>query len=248
MKTRKLATVLAAAALTLAMSVASAMAFDFTISGYTNSLMVSPTETSSTSSGLPNTPTGLTVDENGGAGFYSINFSGGLGDFTNVSGLKGILTFSPDTAWDTTSRYYNSGVMRETFSATTTVNSNNETYFTLYANDAAMFSFGLDALTTGDPNFLSGYVNGTTPVLNAPYLFVNTGSLLDINNNDTLVSYGFVGFDGLSATDELGNNIDLVLANAAVTPTDMSPVPEPGTFLLFGGGLAGLAFWRRRKA
>ena len=32
-----------------------------------------------------------------------------------------------------------------------------------------------------------------------------------------------------------------------VTPNPPNPVPEPSTFMLIGGGLAGLAFWRRRQ-
>ena len=32
-----------------------------------------------------------------------------------------------------------------------------------------------------------------------------------------------------------------------ITPTD-APVPEPSTWLLFGSGLAGLAYWRRRQS
>jgi hypothetical protein len=27
----------------------------------------------------------------------------------------------------------------------------------------------------------------------------------------------------------------------------ITPVPEPSTMLLLGGGIAGLAFWRRKK-
>jgi len=48
---------------------------------------------------------------------------------------------------------------------------------------------------------------------------------------------------------ELKNNISIpVNLEVSINDTTATAVPEPSTFLLIGGGLAGLAFWRRRRA
>ncbi|MDD2897867.1 MAG: PEP-CTERM sorting domain-containing protein [Desulfuromonadaceae bacterium] len=55
---------------------------------------------------------------------------------------------------------------------------------------------------------------------------------------------------GIDVKGVNGAKLDLLVTDGSVTVIDGTPaVPEPGTILLFGGGLAGLAFWRRiRKA
>ena len=53
-------------------------------------------------------------------------------------------------------------------------------------------------------------------------------------SNNTLLHYGATEMNGSSATWGVDN-------------FETSPVPEPSTILLLGGGLAGLAFYRRKK-
>lgn len=58
------------------------------------------------------------------------------------------------------------------------------------------------------------------------------GSLtIVIDRND---SRDYYGFDYAMLSDRTGANT-------------VAPVPEPSTMLLFGGGLAGLVFWRRKQ-
>jgi len=242
MKTRKLATVLAAAALTLAMSVASAMAFDFTISGYTSSLDVLATD-GSYGSGLVAGPTDTFI---GGTGQYLLSFTGGTGNSNYATGLSGSMTLFGDAGSSVLS--YDSGAFLDSFYISTT-----NGVFTLGSvENGNMLSFGLGALPL-DPNYPTvgsapalpnstgtyAYINQVFLDSNGnPFAYDQLGTLMDVSP----VAYGSINADGFLAATAAGTFVDLVVDDANV------PVPEPGTFLLFGGGLAGLAFWRRRKA
>ncbi|MDD2898750.1 MAG: PEP-CTERM sorting domain-containing protein [Desulfuromonadaceae bacterium] len=241
MKTRKIATILAAAALTLAMSVASAMAFDFSISGYTATLDVATTDANYTP------PAGSAMGPadafTGGTGYYSISFFGGTGDFTNASGLHATMSLAGDASSSVGSYY--SGLLLDTF-AITTING----VFTLSSlENGNLLQFNLLASPL-DPNWTNvgaadalanangfAYINQVFLDSNgAPYAYGPDGLLLS-----PTVAYGSIMADGFLAATAAGTFIDMVVDDANI-------VPEPSTFLLLGAGLSGLAFWRRRKA
>jgi F5/8 type C domain/PEP-CTERM motif len=189
----------------------------------------------------------------------------GLGTYANSLDLLTDGTFPAEwSPWDSTStvsfNQWGSGYDREFFifdmGSLFTINDiaisvdNNDSYTIEYSTDQSNWlnlttvdlhfgnvTNGMDTMTTISGNF--GYVGGldfTQSVL-AQYLRI----YVDGWQGSTGTSSPDVG-DGAYALGEFQAFGEAYVA----PPTGPAPVPEPSTFLLLGGGIAGLAFYRRR--
>ena len=124
--------------------------------------------------------------------------------------------------------FLNFGFALDDFSETM----NTWTSFSVYDSDdnllASDFEYGLYTLPDGtnSSNFPEGFIETT-------FSGIASYALFDFNN------------DASGGQRYIIDNFEGTFGSTEVPPVD--PVPEPSTILLLGSGLAGLAFYRRKR-
>ena len=119
---------------------------------------------------------------------------------------------------------------------------------------AGNWNIGLNVINHGnlDNNWYSQFEvsNGIGETLDifASDFEVNSGFFnVNLDAGEYTVKYTWLNDKWGGVTDELQRDANIQINSAFFDNTETAPVPEPATLLLLGSGLAGLAFYRRKK-
>jgi hypothetical protein len=173
-----------------------------------------------------------------------LNYSGGIAQVTNASGITGPLDSFGSPEFDLVQRGGTSAATTAAQLADTTLTATTAFISETIIGNPVVFADATDPLRLLIGTFrFSGFNPGGTMVVQAVDPFTNTNNLTG-PNPPTLPPSGSNGEINLDPL--LAQNVSSTLI-PTLTITVPSAVPEPGTFALGGLAVAGLAVLRRRR-